>query len=145
MMRRVATAAVACLLMAGCVPASPDAGTYDDKVNLTVSSAISEARTVQELLQTLHADRMLRPAAKAQLRYSEDALDTASGALSELNPPSARDRLDQRVGTLLEKGSSLLRDARIAVERDDRDRYPGLARDLDALISRLETIEGRTA
>ena len=140
--RAPATAALAALL-AGCVPASPDTDTYDDKAAQTLGSAVSDVRTVQRLLETSYDGRMLRPTAIAQLRYSEDALDTATKAFTELNPPPQRDRLNTRVSTLLGDAGDLLAEARVAVERRNRPDYPGLAKDLDALAADLEKVEGR--
>jgi len=139
------TAAVAAgsLLLAGCVPASPDVDTYDDKAALTLGAGVSQVRTVQRIVQTMYDGRMLHPTAVAQLRYSEDSLETATGAFTELNPPPARDRLDTRVSTLMGDASDLLADARIAIERSDVGSYPGLADDLGKLADRLEKLEGR--
>ncbi|GAB2737355.1 hypothetical protein [Nocardioides pakistanensis] len=143
MKRRVLAGLVLLASLTACVPASPDADTYDDKAALTVGSTISEVRTVQRLLELLYDDRMLRPTAVAQLRYSEDALDTATKAFTELNQPPSRDRLATRVDTLLGDAGDLLADARIAVERRHREQYPSLAGDLDKLANTLEQVEGR--
>ncbi|MFZ5847271.1 MAG: hypothetical protein ACOYX5_07825 [Actinomycetota bacterium] len=143
MKRRVLAGLVLLASLTACVPASPDADTYDDKAALTVGSTISEVRTVQRLLELLYDDRMLRPTAVAQLRYSEDALDTATKAFTELNQPPSRDRLATRVDTLLGDAGDLLADARIAVERRHRGQYPSLAGDLGRLASTLEQVEGR--
>lgn len=144
---RALTGALAVLLaglaLAGCVPASPDADTYDDKVLLTVESAISETRTVGMLVRTLADGEMPRPVVVAQLRLSEDGLDTATGALTELNPPPRRDRLADEVDTLLQNAGDLLVQARVAVEREDAASYPRLVRDLEALARRLERVEAR--
>jgi len=134
---------VAALLLAGCVPASPDADTYDDKAARTLGAGVSETRTVQRVLQSLYDGRMLRPAAKTQLRYSEDALDTAAKAFTELNPPPSRDGLNQRTSTLLSDAGDLLAQARIAIERDRVGEYPGIAQHLGAVASRMEKLEGR--
>jgi hypothetical protein len=133
------------LLVAGCVPASPDVGTYDDRAALTLESAVSDVRTVSTLLETLHDDRMLRPTAIAQLRYSEKSLDTAITAFTELNPPPQRDRLTQRMDTLLGEAEDLLGEARTAIERENRARYPALVRDLEATAVDLERLAGRVS
>ncbi len=140
-MRRAAAGLVAALLLSGCVPASPDAGTYDDKVRVTLGAAVSDVRTVQTLLETLYDDRMLRQTAIAQMRYSEKSLGTATSALTELNPPPQRDRLTRRMSTLLGDAEDLMDEARTAVERYHRDRYPGLADDLDQVAKDLEKLE----
>ena len=141
MRRRVLAGTLLAALLTGCVPASPDTDTYDDKVRLTLGSAVGEVRTVERLLQTLHEDRMLRPTAIAQLRYSEDSLGTATKALTELNPPPARDRLANRTDTLLTDADDAMTAARLAVERSQVDAYPGLARDLEKVARAMERVE----
>ena len=131
------------LLLSGCVPSSPDADTFDDKSMRTAGAAVSQTRTVSRLLQTSYDGRMLRPTALAQLRYSEDSLDTATSAFTELNPPSARDPLYTRLSTLLGDAGDLVAEARIAVERSEEARYPRLADRLDGLASKLERLEVR--
>lgn len=141
--RRLLAAAVLAALLTGCVPASPDTDTYDDKVRLTLGSAVGEVRTVERLLQTLHEDRMLRPTAVAQLRYGEDSLGTATKALTELNPPPGRDRLADRADTLLTDADDAMAAARLAVERSQVDAYPRLARDLERVAVAMEQVEER--
>jgi hypothetical protein len=82
------------VLGSGWVPASPDVDTYDDKARLTLGSAVSEVRTIETILRTLHEDRMFRPTAIAQLRYSQSALDTATAAFTARcsSSPSAASR-----------------------------------------------------
>ncbi|HEU4511958.1 MAG TPA: hypothetical protein VFR87_02520 [Nocardioidaceae bacterium] len=144
-MRRVLAAALAAALLGGCVPASPDVDTYDDKARLTLGAAVSDVRTVQKLLETLYDDRMLRQTAIAQMRYSEKSLGTATSAFIELNPPPQRDRLTKRMSTLLGDAEDLLDEARTAIERYDRARYPALADDLDTIAKDLEELEGRVS
>ena len=141
-MTRIA-ALLAALLLAGCVPASPDADTYRDKAALTLASAVSETRTVSRLLETSQDGRMLRPTAKAQLRHSEAALDTATGAFNELNPPPRQDQLNRRTSTLLGDAGDLVAEARIALERSRTGRYPGLVRQLESLAATMEQLEGQ--
>lgn len=142
-MRRLLLALLAAVVLVGCVPASPDVDTYDDKARLTLQSGVSEARTVQKILETLQDGRMLRPSAKTQLRYSEDALDTADKAFTELNPPPARDRLEKATSALLADAGDLLAEARVAVERDEVPKYAGIAEDLSKVSSKMEKLEGR--
>lgn len=144
-MRRVLAAALAAALLGGCVPASPDVDTYDDKARLTLGAAVSDVRTVQKLLETLYDDRVLRQTAIAQMRYSEKSLGTATTAFIELNPPPQRDRLTKRMSTLLGDAEDLLDEARTAIERYDRARYPALADDLDTIAKDLEELEGRVS
>lgn len=143
-----ATTAAALVVLAavtGCVPSTPDADTYDDKAAQTLGSAVSEVRTVQRLLQTLSENRMFRASAVTQVRYSEDALDTANKAFTELDQPVSRDRLARDVGTLLGDAGDLLTDARTAIVRRERADYPRLAEDLGALVEELEKVEGRVS
>ena len=146
MTRRLAAALVAAvLLLAGCVPASPDVDTFDDKAMRTAGAAVSEVRTVERLLSLLHGGRMLRAAAVAQLRHSEDGLGTAAKAFTELNPPPARDGRADRLGALLDDAETLVADARVAVERRAAGDYPDLAKQLEALAMKLEALERRAS
>jgi len=146
MTRRLAAATCAAmLLLAGCVPASPDVDTFDDKAMRTAGAAVSELRTVERLLSGLHAGRMLRPAAQAQLRHSEDGLGTAAKAFTELNPPPARDGRADRLGALLDDAESLVSDARTAVEREAVGDYPDLAKQMEGLATKLEALERRAS
>lgn len=142
-MRRLLAVVVAVALLGGCVPASPDVDTYDDKAALTLGAAVSEVRTVQSLLETLYDDRMIRQTAIAQMRYSEKSLGTATSAFTELNPPPRRDRLTKRMTTLLGDAGDLLDEARTAIERYDRAAYPSLVDELDTMAGDLETLERR--
>lgn len=145
-MRRIPLAATLCaVVLAGCVPASPDADTYRDKAALTLGSAVSDVRTVSSLLDTLYDGRMLRPTAVAQLRYSEEALDTATDAFTELNPPPSQQRLYTRASSLLGDAGDLTARARITVERKQVDRYPAVVEDLEALARRIERLEGQVS
>lgn len=144
-MRRLLAAVLLGILATGCVPASPDVDTYDDKARLTLGSAVSEVRTVQRILDTLYDDRILRPTAVTQMRYSQKALDTATSAFTELNPPPERDRLTRQMTTLLGDAGDLLGEARTAIERYNRDRYPDLAGRLDTMATDLERLQGRVS
>ncbi len=144
-MRRLLALLLAGLLVAGCVPASPDADTYDDKASRTLGSAVSEVRTVEKVLRTLYDDRMHRQTAITQLRYSEKAIDTAATAFTELNPPPERDRLTTRVDTRLGNAQDLLDETRTAIERYRREDYPALVDDLETLARQLERLEGRVS
>lgn len=141
----VLVAVLAMLLATACVPASPDANTYDDKAMRTAGAAVSEVRTVEVQLRLLHEERILRPAAVAQLRYSEEGLGATTKSFSELNPPTSRDPLADRLGALLDQAEQLVEDARIAVARQAFDDYPGIARQLEATARKLEAVEVRAS
>ena len=143
--RALGSILTAILLLAGCVPASPDVGTYRDKAAVTLGAAISEVATVELVLETSSDGRMLRPAARTQLRYSEEALDTATGAFTELNPPAQLDGLFLRSGTLLDEASDVVAEARIAIERREVERYAALAKELKQLGTTLASLEGRVS
>jgi hypothetical protein len=143
--RRWCALALTGLLLSACVPASPDADTYDDKAAQTLGAAISETRTAQRLLETLDSGRMLLPTAAAQMRSSESSLGTATTAFTELNPPPARDHLNSRVSTLLDDASGLVADARIAIAREQERDYSSIADDLAKLADKLERLEGRVS
>ncbi|HET7532265.1 MAG TPA: hypothetical protein VFJ83_03885 [Nocardioidaceae bacterium] len=58
---QLAASALAAVMLGSCVPASPDADTYDDKAALTLGSAVSEARTIERVLDTLYDGRSCVP------------------------------------------------------------------------------------
>jgi hypothetical protein len=122
------------------VPASPGPSTYEDKAKLTVDAALSEVATVQLTLEQLSRDRSFRPSVLTQLRYSEDSLDTATGAFDELNPPKTDDRLHQRTDALLSAAGDALAHTRIAVERNERQEYLALIATLKKIATRLDTL-----
>jgi len=145
MIRPRAAAMLAAVLLAGCVPASPDVDTFDDKAMRTAGAAVSDVRTVERLLSLLHDGRMPRPTVVAQLRHSEDGLGTAAKAFTELNPPPPRDGCADRLGALLDEAETLVADARVAVERQAVGDYPDLAKQLEALAKDLEALERRAS
>jgi hypothetical protein len=132
-------------LLSGCVPASPDVDTFEDKAMRTAGTAVSEVRTVERLVTLLDEQRMLRPTAVAQLRYSEEGLGAAATSFNELNPPPARDQLAHRLSTLLDEAEQLVADARIAVARRAVGEYGGIARQLEATAKALEGVEARAS
>ena len=124
-----------------CVPASPSPATYEDKAATTLGSAVSEVSTVQLTLRQLDRGATFRPTTLTVLRSSEDSLDTATTAFTELNPPPVDDRLHARTTRVLGDAQDLLARARIAVVRDRPQEYPSLLDDLDRLHRRLDTFE----
>lgn len=144
-LRRMVAVLVVLLATAACVPASPDADTYDDQAMRTAGSAVSDVRTVEALLRLLHEERILRPTAVAQLRSSEQGLGTTATSFSELNPPPARDPLADRLGALLDQAEQLVQDARVAVARQAFDSYPGIARQLETTATKLEAVEAEAS
>ena len=134
---------LALVLGGGCVPASPDPDTYRDAAAQTLGTAVSELATVEEMLRLLVADKIMRPAAVTQLRYSEDGLEKSTQWFTGLNPPTGSDGFGKRLGTLLQDGGDLLADARVAVHRGEESRYTRIADDLKKLGDRLDKIEGR--
>jgi hypothetical protein len=132
---------VALLALTGCVPASPDADTYEDKAVLTLGSALSEVATVQLTLEQLDKETIFRAAALTTLRYSEDNLGTAAKSFTELNPPPIDGRLYERCNSVLGDAEDLLAEVRIAVERGRVGQYLSLLRQLQKLSDRLDRME----
>jgi len=146
-MSRAPVLAGACLVLltSACVPASPDPGTYRQKASTTLGAAVSELSTTAISLEQLADGRTFRPAVITQLRYSEDAIGTATKSLTELNPPVTADPLHRRASTLLGDAEDLLATSRIAVHRHEEDRYVDLAGDLRSLADAMETLEKRAS
>jgi hypothetical protein len=129
------------VLVAGCVPASPDNGTYKAKTALTLGGALSEVATVQKTLETLHQGRMFRPAAIVQLRNSSSKLDTNAGAFNEVHPPPDLDWLYNKTNSLLSQAQDTTNQAGLAIERDQVGQYPKIAKDLGKLADQLDKLE----
>lgn len=136
---------VGSLLLGGCVPATPDEGTYKDKAALTLGGALSEVATVQKVLETLHEDKMFRPTAITQMRYSGSSLDTNASAFDEVQPPPDLDWLHKKTDDLLSEAQDTTLQARIAIERNETARYPAIAEDLGKLADELDKLETRVS
>ena len=147
--RAVAGLAAGCLLasvlVTGCVPATPDNGTYKDKTALTLGGALSEVATVQKTLETLHQGKMFRPTAIVQLRNSSSNLDTNAGAFNEVHPPPDLDWLYKRTDTLLTQAQDTTNQAALAIERHQVDQYPKIAEHLGKLADQLDKLETRVS
>src|SRR4051794_2516832 len=132
---------VVLLSVAACVPASPDQDTYLAKTSVTVGGALSEVATVRTILEALHENKMFGTTAIAQIRASQDSLDTNAGAFAEVNPPPELDHLYAVTSSLLSDASDLVTEARIAVDRHRSDRYPKIAEGLSKIAAQLDKIE----
>jgi hypothetical protein len=133
------------VLLAGCVPASPDRDTYLGKVSVTLGGALSEVATVQVVLEALHDGEMFRSTAIVQVRDSQSSLDTNAGAFNEIDPPPDLDRLYDRTNALLTAGTQAVQAARLAIDRRQVGRYADLAHDLERIAKRLDTLEAKTS
>jgi hypothetical protein len=143
--RKHASLAALLLLVTGCVPASPDSDTFEDKAALTVAAALSEVATARVSLEELAEGDTFGPAVMTTFRYSEDGLGAATKAFTELNPPPDDDRLYDRVTALLSEASDLLAQARIAVSRGETGQYDVLVERLKRLAGRLDRLEKQVA
>jgi hypothetical protein len=133
------------VLLASCVPASPDRDTYLGKVSVTLGGALSEVATVQVVLEALHDGEMFRSTAIVQVRDSQSSLDTNAGAFNEIDPPPDLDRLYDRTNALLTAGTEAVQAARLAIDRRQVGRYADVAHDLERIAKRLDTLEAKTS
>jgi hypothetical protein len=136
---------LASVLVTGCVPATPDNGTYKDKTAQTLGGALSEVSTVQKTLESLHQGKMFRPTAIVQLRDSASSLDTNAGAFNEVHPPPDLDWLYKRTDTLLTQAQDTTNQAALAIERRRVDQYSKIAQDLGKLADQLDKLETRVS
>jgi hypothetical protein len=141
----VTVALLVLLSVSACVPANPDDDTYEGKVAVTLGGALSDVATVQRILETLHEGKLLRSAAVAQLRYSQDSLDTNTGAFNEVNPPPDLDWLYTRTNDLLSEAGDATDQARLAIARRQDSRYPAIAHHLKALADELDKLQSRVS
>jgi hypothetical protein len=142
---RLVAAWLLLLLASACVPANPDNDTYEGKVAVTLGGALSEVATVEKILETMHEGRMLRPTAVAQLRYSQDSLDTNTGAFNQVNPPADLDWLYARTNDLLSAAGDVTNEARLAIARRQDNRYVLIADALKALADKLDKLQTRVS
>jgi hypothetical protein len=138
---RTGAALLAAVLLAGCVPANPDRDTYLAKSSVTLGGALSEVATVQVVLTMLHDQKMFRPAAIVAVRDSQSSLDTNAGAFNQIDPPADLDRLYDRTNALLTEGTDTVQAARLAINRQQEDRYLPIAHHLGRIADRLDTLE----
>jgi hypothetical protein len=136
---------LASALLTGCVTANPDDQTYKDKAALTLGGALSEVATVQKVLESLHQDKMFRTTAIAQMRASQNSLDSNAGAFTEIHPPPDLDWLYNRTDTLLSDAQDTTNAATLAIQRRDVDQYPKIAKDLSKLAHELDKLETRVS
>ena len=136
-------AALLAATVASACSTSPDAPGYREQASLTLGSAVSEVATARLVLAELADGDTFRQAALTQLRYSEEALGSATQSFTSLNPPASTDPVRRESSTLLGDAEDLLAEVRIAVHRHDADSYPGLVDDLGRLASQLEGLESR--
>jgi hypothetical protein len=141
----VAASLLGLLLAGACVPANPDDDTYEGKVAVTLGGALSEVATVQKILETLHEGRLLRPTAVAQMRYSQDSLDTNAGAFNQVNPPSDLHWLYVRTNDLLSEAGDATNQARLAIARRQERQYPTIAHHLATLADKLDKLQTRVS
>lgn len=142
---RAAGSALALLLLAGCIPASPDNDTYRSKVSVTLGGALSEVATVQIILEALDSGQLLRPTAIAQVRASQGSLSGDTGAFNQVNPPPDLNGLYQQTDTLLSSATDAVRAARLAIERKQVARYADIAHDLSGIAQKMDRLEGRVS
>jgi len=141
----LAAGLLASVLVAGCVPATPDDATYEDRTAQTLGGALSEVATVQKTLETLHQGKMFRPTAIVQLRNSASSLDTNAGAYNEVHPPPDLDWLYKKTDTLLTQAQDTTNQAALAIERHQVDQYPKIAKDLGKLADQLDKLETKVS
>ncbi|KQY55676.1 hypothetical protein ASD11_14265 [Aeromicrobium sp. Root495] len=129
------------VLVSGCVVASPDADTFEDAAATTLAAAGSEVATVETMVSLLQDDKIPRPTVVAQLRYSEKSLAKTAEGFSDLNQPQSLDGLADDAGAVLDDAEAALSDARIAVHRNEKADYAGLAEQLKNVGQRLTALE----
>ncbi len=130
--------------VAGCVAPSPDSGAYLENADATLSSAVSEARTVAQVLHTSLGGSTTTPYANTVVTDSEKAMGGIEVSFGTVDPPDEpSDELRDQVVTMLGDTADACAAARIAVRRGDRDAMRAAATELSSLAERMERYRGR--
>lgn len=138
---------VAALLLAGCVPQSPDQDTFRDRSELAIEQTVSAVESTLLVLRLLMREDMLTNYAEIAVHDAQDSLSAASGGYDALNPPRQLDQLYSSTSTLMSDASSAVTDTRIAVSRDDAGDFAKLEKQLSKLAKdlhrKLEEVRAR--
>lgn len=134
-----ALALVLLLAVAGCAPRTPDAESWTDQALQALDDVGSEVATATLVLRQERGGRATAELTQTVVLESEEAAGTTADGFASAQPPPGQDEEYARVTTALSDAVDLLSEVRIAVVREDTDRYAALVerlvkagRDLDA-------------
>jgi len=136
-------ASVALVCIAACVGPARTDRVYEGK-------AVETAKAVQSAAESARLAAAAAGRGNATGQYTSVVVSNADkdagaavGAFDSIQPPSrASDALHDRLEPLFTSVTSILRDLRIAARRTELHLMPGIARRLDAVITKLAAFVG---
>jgi hypothetical protein len=121
----------------GGAPQPPDHEAWLDQAHTALEEVSSDVATAQLLLRLAQDDRILGSYAQVVALDSESAVGKVAGHLGAEQPEPADQGTYAHVTTVLSDASDLVAAVRIAVVREDTNRFPALSR---ALVKMQHTI-----
>jgi hypothetical protein len=135
---RVPAAALAALLLTGCVSPSRTDDDYAHKAANTAEAVASSVNTAVLAVQAAYDGKVFAPYLSRLLAEAEEDANAAAQTLDSVQPPSRRaDLMYAHLSGLVDGATYLLRELRVAVRRGDvaglrriAGPLPGIARAL---------------
>lgn len=141
MPRRVVLVALLAMLLAACVPATPGTDEWREDARHALGDVAGQLATVALALE--NDDRLVGGYAKVVVADAEESAGRSADGFEQQQPPAGHRKEFDKVSAALDKGLSLLTDARIAVVDGDTAAYDRLATRLYRLQARLQRLEDK--
>lgn len=130
--RRTTCIAVALALalvgLAGCAPQTPDNDTWTGQAEQALTDTMAQVATAGLVLDLQRDDKVPHPYQQVVAQDAEEAAGLTMESFGSVQPPPGRDDAYRDVTSVLSDASDLLAQVRIAVVREDVDRYAALRR-----------------
>lgn len=117
--RAFGAAALAALLLSGCVTPATGRDSYRDKALTSLDAASGEVATARLTIRQLGRGRLFGNYADETVTANETALGAISDAFGSVQPPRGDDRVRSSVTSLLSDAQDAVSAARISVRRAD--------------------------
>ena len=129
------------LLMSACAPSTPDVDAWRTNAQHALSDGASAVHAAEVALRLRTRDRIYAPYLPTVLVDAEEAIGVAGDTIGTQQPPRAERAWYDAVTGELEKASSLVATARIAVVDGETRRYAALTDRLADAASALQGLE----
>ena len=144
--RAAAAAALAALLLGGCVSPSRTDGDYARKAANTAEAVSSSLNSVKLGADAARDHKVFGPYLSRLVAEAEDDALAAQQAFDAVQPPSgAADTVHDHLDTLLKDALDLLRDARLAARRGQLQAVAALSDKLSKQADALDAFEEHPA
>jgi hypothetical protein len=124
-------------VLCGCAPTSPDHHYWSDQASQALGDALSDVSTVELVLRLEQRGDLAQNYQQVVVLDSEDAVGTTLQTFGGLQPPRGDTAAYHQVSRALSDASDVLSDVRIAVVREDTERYDALLRALAKVRAEL--------